>query len=87
MQWPTLRSSSWLFLPALPWSRFGDGAGPNDNRAKCLEGVLRVIVRTPPVCVVLENVWACWQDTEVLQAMQQVCKILDWTYKLIKLHL
>ena len=70
-----------------PWSSFGDSKGLLDSRAKSFRGVIRLVLQLRPVAAVLENVWACWQDPEVIKVIQRVCCLHGWTYRLHQMSL
>ena len=40
-----------------------------------------------PVAAILENVWACWMDDNVMRVIRRVCLLLGWTHKLHKMSL
>lgn len=48
---------------------------------------MRIITYIHPVAVILENVWACWQDERVIEVVTRVCALQRWNKHLFRMTL
>eukprot|EP00435_Cladocopium_sp_Y103_P074815 s37_g51.t1 len=70
-----------------PWSRLGDGAKTNDERAECLTKVLQLAFWLRAHSVLLECVEGAGRDPEVQRVIQEFCALMGFHATQNDLHL